>query len=78
MGRKEQKKPAYIPEWNEFNDSLRRGIELAYGGIPPYFVQKKKQSKNAKESNKNQDEEYCDTAAEDGYYGPVYDEPYGN
>ena len=24
-------------EWNECNDSLKRGIELAYGKIPPYF-----------------------------------------
>ena len=24
-------------DWNECNDSLRRGVELAYGKIPPYF-----------------------------------------
>lgn len=29
-------------EWNEFNDSLRRGIELAYGSVPPYFTPKAK------------------------------------
>ncbi len=28
--------------WNECNDSLKRGIELAYGGIPPYFKSKRK------------------------------------
>lgn len=27
-------------EWNECNDSLKRGLELAYGRIPPYFVKK--------------------------------------
>ncbi|MBQ8482785.1 MAG: DUF3820 family protein [Bacteroidales bacterium] len=29
-------------EWNECNDSLKRGLELAYGGIPPYFSPKKR------------------------------------